>query len=418
MLLMPALIAKPQTVVAERAGGWAKAAAQIANQITADHDPFLAPYGYRKVSMSVPPGCEPRCPGCAHRTLSAAASAVQKIDGLRQRLAPWVELLRPMRTVADAARWNYRRKVCLSAVWDAAAGWNLGLWRRDELIPIPDCPVHATPVRAMIGWLRQALPPAEDFPLAFFVQSDAQVTLIVKTRHCPALDWLNEARRRDLTVIGIEGLWLHLHPSAGRRLFARNGWTLLWGQPRSRDEGGLIYGPTAFQQQIPELYRQALDEAESFLAPQPGDALADLYCGIGASLVRWTRRGAQTLGVELGGEAVECAGRNAPDATLLRGKCAQRLPQLRAWTLPIRRLLYVNPPRTGLEPEVCDWVATEFRPERIAYLSCSAATLSRDLTRLTAAGYTVATLTPYDFFPQTRHVEVLALLQDSAASCL
>ena len=59
-----------------------------------------------------------------------------------------------------------------------------------------------------------------------------------------------------------------------------------------------------------------------------------------------------------------------------------------------------------------DWAAMEFRPERMAYLSCSAGTLSRDLAALTAAGYTVEALTPYDFFPQTRHVEILALLKD------
>ncbi len=335
------------------------------------------------------------------------------MDGLRRILAPWANRLRPMRTVADAARWNYRRKVCLSAVWDAAAGWNFGLWRRDELIPIPDCPVHAEPVRAMIHWLRRTLPPVLAFPLAFFVQSGAQATLILKTRHLPVPDGFNETRRLELAATGLEGLWLHLHPAAGRRLFARNGWTLLWGQPRSRDGFGLIYGPTAFQQQIPELYRQALDAAEDFLAPEPGDSLADLYCGIGASLTRWTRHGARTLGVELSGEAVECAGENAPDATVLRGKCADRLPQLRAWTPATgTRLLYVNPPRTGLEPDVRDWAAMEFRPERMAYLSCSAGTLSRDLTALTAAGYTVEALIPYDFFPQTRHVEILALLKD------
>lgn len=334
------------------------------------------------------------------------------MDGLRRMLAPWAGQLRPMRTVTDAARWNYRRKVCLSAVWDAAAGWNFGLWRRNELIPIPVCPVHAEPVRAMIHWLRRTLPPAAEFPLAFFVQSGAQATLILKTRRIPVPGWCNEARRLELAATGLEGLWLHLHPAAGRRLFARNGWALLWGQPRSWDRCGLIYGPTAFQQQIPELYRQALDAAEYFLAPEPVDSLADLYCGIGASLKRWTWHGARTLGVELGGEAVECAGCNAPDATVLRGKCADRLPQLRAWTPATgTRLLYVNPPRTGLEPDVRDWAAMEFRPERMAYLSCSAGTLSRDLTALTAAGYMVEALTPYDFFPQTRHVEILALLK-------
>ncbi|MCB1776488.1 MAG: class I SAM-dependent RNA methyltransferase [Candidatus Competibacteraceae bacterium] len=364
------------------------------------------------VNRLLPLGCHPRCPGCAHRTWSAAASAAQKTAWLQQMLAPWADRLQAMRVVMGGARWNYRRKVCLSAVWTVETGWNFGLWRRDELIPIPDCPVHAESVRAMIHWLRTMLPPAPEFPLAFFIQSGAQATLIVKTRHIPDLAGFSAAQQPEPAASGLEGLWLHAHPAAGRRLFARNGWRLLWGQPHSRDEFGLVYGPTAFQQQIPELYRQALDTAEAFLAPQPGDCLADLYCGIGASLARWTRRGAHVLGVELGGEAVECAGLNAPNATVLRGKCADRLPQLRTWAPATgTRLLYVNPPRTGLEPVVRDWAALEFQPKRLAYLSCSAGTLSRDLAMLTAAGYAVDTLIPYDFFPQTHHVETLALLQ-------
>ena len=364
--------------------------------------------------MELPTGCEPRCPGCAHRTLTATASEAQKTHWLRQALAPWADRLLPLRTVDPSARWNYRRKVCLSALWDESAGWRFGLWRRDELIPIPDCPVHAESVRAMVHWLMQVLPPQPDFPLAFFVQSGAQATLIVKTHQVPALDGLDETRLAELAANGLDGLWLHRHPAAGRRLFARNGWTLLWGQPRSRDALGLEYGPMAFQQQIPALYRQALDAAEAFLDPASGHQIADLYCGIGASLQRWTRRGARVIGVELGGEAVACAGQNAPDATILRGKCADRLPQLREWTTSTAsRLLYLNPPRTGLEPAVRDWAAREFRPERLAYLSCSAGTLSRDLAVLTTAGYLVEALIPYDFFPQTHHVETLALLRRS-----
>lgn len=360
--------------------------------------------------MTLPVGCESRCPGCAHRTWSAAASEAQKMDWLRRQLAPWADRLQPVRAVAEDARWSYRRKVCLSAVWDETAGWRFGLWRRDELIPIPDCPVHAESVRLLVRWLMRALPPGSLFPLAFFVQSGAQATLIPKTHRMPPLDWLDKAG--ELAASGLEGLWLHLHPAAGRRLFARNGWHLLWGQPRSRDAFGLVYGPTAFQQLIPDLYRQALDTAESFLAPQPGDSIADLYCGIGASLTRWTARGARAIGVELGGEAVECARLNAPNAEILRGKCADRIPQLRDWTPATgTRLLYVNPPRTGLEPSVLAWAAEAFRPVRLAYLSCSAGTLSRDLRALATAGYAVETLVPYDFFPQTHHVETLALLR-------
>ncbi|MCU0807526.1 MAG: class I SAM-dependent RNA methyltransferase [Candidatus Contendobacter sp.] len=362
--------------------------------------------------MNLPAGCEPRCPGCAHRMLNASASEAQKMEWLLRILAPWADRLQPVRAVAGAVRWGYRGKVCLSAVWSAAEGWNFGLWRRDELIPIPDCPVHTGLVRRLTRWLMGTLPPGPEFPLAFYVQAGAQATLILKTQRVPDAGWLDDQQRAELAASGLEGLWLHLHPAAGRRLFARAGWTLLWGKPRSRDAFGLEYGPTAFQQLIPALYRQALDAAEDFLTPGPDDHLADLYCGIGASLARWTRRGARVIGVELGGEAVECASRNAPAATVLRGKCADRIPQLRAWMLTTgTRLLYLNPPRTGLEPAVLAWTTDEYRPERLAYLSCSAGTLSRDLVALAAAGYNVKMLIPYDFFPQTHHVETLALLR-------
>ena len=333
------------------------------------------------------------------------------MDWLRRMLAPWADRLQPLQAVGGEARWSYRGKVCLSAAWNATEGWNFGLWRRDALIPIPDCPVHAGLVRRLTRGLMRALPPGPEFPLAFYVQTGQQATLILKTHRLPDAAWLDDARRAELAGSGLDGLWLHLHPAAGRRLFARAGWMLLWGQPRSWDAFGLEYGPTAFQQLIPALYQQALDAAEDFLAPGPDDPIVDLYCGIGASLARWTRRGARALGVELGGEAVECAGRNAPAATVLRGKCADRIPQLRIWTPATgARLLYLNPPRTGLEPAVLAWATEEYRPARLAYLSCSAGTLNRDLSALAAAGYTVAALMPYDFFPQTHHVETLALM--------
>jgi hypothetical protein len=51
------------------------------------------------------------------------------------------------------------------------------------------------------------------------------------------------------------------------------------------------------------------------------------------------------------------------------------------------------------------------RPQRIAYLTCSAGTLARDLCRLVDAGYAVTAIHPYDFFPLTHHVEALALLE-------
>jgi tRNA/tmRNA/rRNA uracil-C5-methylase (TrmA/RlmC/RlmD family) len=122
--------------------------------------------------------------------------------------------------------------------------------------------------------------------------------------------------------------------------------------------------------------------------------------------------------VELGGDAVQCAQRNAPFARVLRGTCLHRLPQVRQWwsAQPPVRLAYANPPRSGLEAEVLAALAGELQPARVAYLSCSAGTLARDLAAFEDHGYVVRRLVPFDFFPGTHHVECLALLDRGGAA--
>ncbi len=368
--------------------------------------------------LTLPEGCEARCPGCAHRTWNSQASGAQKEGWLQKQLAPWQEKFFPLQAVAERERWGYRSRVCLATGW-GEEGWQFGMLSRKELIAIPHCPVHSERTRHMVRLLAPALPPGPMFPMAFYVQSGVQATLILKTHRMPDLLWLNRSFQQKLTALGMEGLWLHLHAAAGKRLFTKKGWRLIWGKSRSYDSNGLLYGPSAFQQLITALYRSALDTAEAFLSPTQYDSVVDLYCGIGASLMRWSYRGARVLGVELAGEAVECARHNVPQALLLRGKCSERIPQLNEWikqktNLNHQRLLYVNPPRTGIEPQVLQWVIDVFRPRRIAYLSCSAGTLRRDLNRLVSGGYQVAQIKPYDFFPQTYHVEALVLLSLTA----
>jgi 23S rRNA (uracil1939-C5)-methyltransferase len=377
------------------------------------------------VHESIAAGCEPACHGCRHRHLTSAASLAQKQGYLARTLAPWADRLQPVRSVADERRYGYRDRVTLNARWTAESGWRFGLMRRDELIAIHDCPVQTPRVNRLVQCLRGHAPPADAFPLAYLHVAGGQATLIVKSRRVEPdrLDDLIE----HVAATGIEGLWLHLHPCAGRKLFARSGWQLLWGVPQSLGPGGVVHGPTAFQQLLPELHAASLELAAAHLAPRPGVAVLDLYCGLGTSLRHWEGLGATALGVELSGGAVECVARNAPRAQVLRGTCAQRMPQIRAWWRQQpsagRHVAYLNPPRSGLEADVLEGLARELHPERIAYLSCSAGTLARDLVAFERAGYRVCALAPFDFFPGTHHVECLALLEatpraDAARSTL
>lgn len=362
-------------------------------------------------------GCKKECPGCAHRMLGAEESEARKVRWLEERLAPWKAKFRPVSGVRGAARWGYRDRVCLSARWSDSS-WKFGLIRRDELIAIPHCPIHSKRVRSAMALLAEALPPYPAFPVAYYVQSGAQIVVVAKTNRLPDPDWASDLLWDGLQKNGVEGLWLHLHPSAGKRIFSKNSWHLIRGKSRSLDQDGLLYGPAAFHQLIPALYQEASDEAEKFLSPCEKDIVIDLYCGTGSTLKRWTDHGAEAAGVELGGEAVSCALNNAPLAHVLRGSCKMRIPQLSLWSKEktcsdSKRLLYANPPRTGLETEVIEWITEEYQPEKMAYLSCSAGTLCKNLDSLCNAGYRVESIHPYDFFPRTCHVETLVLLKQN-----
>jgi 23S rRNA (uracil1939-C5)-methyltransferase len=369
--------------------------------------------------MTPESACQENCPGCRHRWMTQEQSLGQKQNWLIKTLSDWPDRLETICSVEAPLRWKYRSKVCLSARWDTD-GWEIGLRRGDEIVDLHQCPVHVERVEKSLNIFIKHLPPHGEFPLVFYAQSGAQITLVVKQKSMPDLSWLDADLISRLESAGIEGLWMHLNPGAGKNVFAKNTWQLLWGVPRSKDCNEMTYGPKSFQQLIPFLYRQSLDQAENFLSPEPEDLMIDLYCGGGAGLSLWTVNASRVIGVDLNGEAVECAKINAPSATVLRGKCSQRIPQLIEWASAMstprsRRLIYVNPPRTGMEPQVIDWVITKYQPERMAYLSCSAGTLRRDLTLLEKSGYDIVRITPYDFFPQTHHVECLAYLRRRSA---
>lgn len=356
--------------------------------------------------------CPTTCHACRHKHLSEAESLTQKQLFVQTKLLSVTQNIEPIRHTTTEQRTAYRKKVCLHTQYNAQA-WEAGTLRRLEFTPIMQCPLHHPSVNAAMNLLLEALPLPDSFPLRFYVQTDRQVMLVLKTAKMPSLNWLTETLTSSLAHIGTEGLWIHLNPSAGHKIFMKHPYHLIYGQASSQDENGLMYGPLSFQQLIPELYANAGHEALAFLNPVQGDLVTDLYCGTGSTMKLWLGTGATVSGVELFGEAVTYASINAPGASVFRGTCTQRLPQLTALAETHSggtKLLYANPPRTGLEKEVTDWIINTYKAKRIAYMSCSPGTLGRDLLKLKEGGYHVLRVIPYDFFPNTHHVECLALL--------
>ena len=142
--------------------------------------------------------------------------------------------------------------------------------------------------------------------------------------------------------------------------------------------------------------------------------VVDLYCGVGTFAVVLGMRGIASTGVEWFKPAAdECAANAAANgvvnaafehASALEATSGERGRTL----LTGAEAAIVDPPRKGCEPEVLAAIARH-KVARVVYVSCNPATLARDARTLVDAGYRIDRVTPYDMFPQTGHVEVLAL---------
>ena len=143
------------------------------------------------------------------------------------------------------------------------------------------------------------------------------------------------------------------------------------------------------------------------LQAQAANQVVDAYCGVGAYARELARRGAQVTGIEVDPAACAAAWTDAPDTlSIVQGRVEERL----AAELPTD-LLILNPPRSGVHHSVPDVIRAS-APGRVIYVSCDPATLARDLARLIEA-YTLVEIQAFDLFPQTAHVETVAVLARS-----
>ena len=132
--------------------------------------------------------------------------------------------------------------------------------------------------------------------------------------------------------------------------------------------------------------------------------VTELFCGSGNFTVPLARRGHRVDAGELAGPSVEA---------LERAVAAQGLPvtvhrgDARRFKLPQSKVLLLDPPRTGAL-EICSALTNQTAPV-VIYVSCDPWTLGRDSAVLATRGYKLARLQAFDMFPQTAHVETVAV---------
>ena len=190
------------------------------------------------------------------------------------------------------------------------------------------------------------------------------------------------------------------------------------GAPKLEEElGGLRFAisPTAFFQTNTEVAEVLYGVAAEYAALQGWERVFDLFCGIGTVGLSLAARAGEVWGLEIVeaavADAIANARRNELDdrTSFFAGDVRLALREL---TERAQRpdVVVVDPPRAGLSQKVVRRII-EATPTRIVYVSCNPTTLAPNAAQLVEAGYALRRVRPVDMFPQTPHIECVALLE-------
>jgi 23S rRNA (uracil1939-C5)-methyltransferase len=370
-----------------------------------------------------------RCGGCTLQALAPSAQQQwkqQRVATALQRIGGLDAPVRPLLAAPDDLGYRNRAVIPLEL---REGRLRAGYYQRGShrIVNLNHCPVLDPRLDGLIAPLKVDLE-ASDWPvdrhagapdgglrhLALRVGShsgEVLITLIAAHGDLPGLE--------DLARFWLErwpalvGVCLNLQPDPGNRLMGAHT-RVVAGRGELREAfAGLelmVAADSFFQvhtrqaERVVPLLFEALEDVQGYLV--------DAYCGIGTFSLPLAAAGWRVLGLEQQGAAVALARRNAAANGLSDTTCFEEavVGEVLAERLPGSDALFVDPPRKGLEgPALAAIVAGG--PPRLLYLSCDPATQARDLALLVReGGYQLRWLQPIDFFPNTSHVETLAVL--------
>ncbi|TAN32874.1 class I SAM-dependent RNA methyltransferase [bacterium] len=294
--------------------------------------------------------------------------------------------------------WRYRIRGEFEAVRQPGGGWRFGFHRQrsHSVLAIDTCPIHDLRIEQALPAFAQAAAELElkNLQNLLLTVEPAGRGLLWRLRHRgPEPQWPREDLARRVAELLPDQVLLD-------DAMSLDFWDLTF---RVRSD---TFVQTNYRQML-VLYRAALD----MLAPTAGERVLDLYAGIGTISVAVAREAASVSAIEENPRAVQLgrlnARINAVKVDYLPGRVETMLRQVR---LGQHQAVILDPPRAGCEPAALAELI-RLGPERLVYVSCEPSTHARDLIGLVRGGYRVRRAAIVDMFPQTYHIETVALLE-------
>src|SRR5262245_31865177 len=357
------------------------------------------------------------CGGCSLQHLDARAQVAVKQRVLEDNL--WhIGRVRPgqMLPAIHGPAWGYRHRARLAARYVPKKGGALvGFHERRssyvadmascEVLP-PRLSALIRPLRELVNALsiRSRLPQIE---VAVGEEADVLVLRILEPLLPPDVEALRGFAERNRVRLYLQPRG----PDSAAPMSPADEVDLYYELPEF--DLKIRFSPTEFTQVNHAVNQVLVRRALSLLDPQPGERVADLFCGVGNFALAIARRGAGVVGVEGSRELVARAARNAEmnglsasasflemDLFRLDGPRLEKLG-------PFDRML-LDPPRDGAVELVK--ALPDDGPRRLVYVSCNPATLARDAAVLVQTqGYRLSAAGVVNMFPHTSHVESIAV---------
>jgi 23S rRNA (uracil1939-C5)-methyltransferase len=354
------------------------------------------------------------CGGCAiqHADARTQVAAKQRwLEDCFERIGK----VRPETMLAPiyGEEWGYRRRARLSVRYVEKKGGAMVGFRERRSTFVTDMqsclvlPAHVSALiprlRALIGQLsiRERVPQIE-----VAVGDD---TVVLVFRHLlPLSDADRELLRRFADAARVQ-VWLQPRgPESAEPFHPLPAPELFYDLPEFGVR--IAFRPTDFTQVNHAVNRLLVARAVRLLDPQPGERVADLFCGLGNFSLPLAARGAQVIGLEGSKALVERARANALANSLTAQFEVADLIEPNFAPYGAFEKLLIDPPREGAIELVK--VLPEAWPRRIVYVACDASTLARDAGVLVnTKGFRLVAAGVVNMFPHTAHVESVALFE-------